>query len=37
VVDVGHDPAQGVRQPVALGSHRNREQIPRLRVPQEQV
>ncbi len=37
VLDVGDDPAQRVHQPVALGSHRNREQIPRLRVPQEQV
>jgi hypothetical protein len=37
VRDVGHDPAQRVHQPVALGSHRKRERIPRLRVPKEQV
>jgi hypothetical protein len=36
-LDVGHDPAQRVHQPVALGGHRNREQFPRLRVPQEQI
>jgi len=33
----GHDPGQCVHQPVALGGHRNREQVPRLRVAQEQI
>jgi len=37
VTGPGHDPGQGVHEPVALGGHRNREQVPRLRVAQEQI
>ena len=36
-VGLGHDPGQRVHEPVALGRHRDTEQLPRLRMAQEQV